>query len=171
MSTSQSLIGDVFSRTDWSAWAAIFAGLAFAASLVAIREARLGTLRSLLQEQMGRYLEAYWKLAQTGVDHTAYHYAVPDANKPNKQMQNQIVMGQLICLVDLMFDARDPRATIWLGYLAAFEGPIWDCKHDVLAYARRPETRDELRRLQVKVRAVHPTGQLPTDVPNVLSSA
>ena len=140
--------------------AVIIAGCAVAVSVMAYRRSASDAAQALrlqsrlaVNDQMSRYLDAYLTLVRSQhITHSVKEYIDKD---PAVRLENQLVVGQLIMLVEAMFAAGDERGKVWSNYIGVMEGPLWD-QISIETYASSDKTRNIVVDKQNKIRAAKP---------------
>jgi hypothetical protein len=108
------------------------------------------TLEGNLRNHMLAYTDKFEKVLETIDDpFTVEGYGkLPKA----KKAQVQIVAGLLAGVVDLMNEAKDPRADRWAPYLAGIPGPLAE-DYPLEAWVRDQKTIDQIGTARRQVKA------------------
>ena len=107
-------------------------------------------LQGQLREQMMRYLSERSRVLASLPGQTPLTLPGYLALDSEGRIAIDIVAGLQLGVADLMLDAGDHRADLWLNYSVGIEGPI--ACGNMNAYARRPELRQKISEKRSELR-------------------
>ena len=137
--------------SEWIACAAavLTAGGLFL-SWKAMKSAQRAATQGLLAEQMAIYLQGYSKaLEGSGVPGTLQDFG---RLAPAGRRALEILAGQLIGVIDLMIDLKDPRLKDWRAFIGEIPGALaGDEGFQLEAYARHDETKQIIEEARARI--------------------
>lgn len=131
----------------WTSIAALVAAGSACVSLGQLWFTRKAVLRGFLREQTSEYLKNYTELH----DRLEFDLEGYSRLKAGDRVRLELLAGQLVGVIDLMFESGDKRAPTWAGYLTGFPGPLvarsvdhslgTETRFGIEAYATHPKTK------------------------------